>query len=152
MCIRDRYWGRNALKDNHESTGIVVLLFATIAFVGGKKRAFRVFFASLGALALLFALGTHTPLWRIFYELLPGIALFRAPSQVMFLFVFAISTLAALGLDRMLSVSQSDKTDWGPIMRLLLGAAALMGLLGVLASSGALLSIWTSFILSLIHI
>ena len=140
------YWGRNALKDNHESTGIVVLLFATMAFVGGRKRAFRIFFATLGALALLFALGTHTPLWRIFYELLPGIALFRAPSQVMFLFVFAISTLAALGLDRMLSVSRSDKTDWGPIMRLLLGAGALMGLLGVLVSSGALLSIWTSYI------
>ena len=140
------YWGRNALKDNHESTGVVVLLLAVMALVGGRKRGLRAFLATVGGLALLFALGAHTPLWRIFYELVPGIALFRAPSQVMFLFVFAASTLAALGLDRMLSLSQSDKTDWNGIMRVLWGGTALMGVLGFLASSGILVSAWTSII------
>jgi len=140
------YWGRNALKDNHESTGVIVLLLAAMALVGGKQRGLRIFLASLGGLALLFSLGAHTPLWRIFYEVVPGIALFRAPSQVMFLFSFAVSTLAALGLDRMLSLSQSDKADWNGIMRVLWGATALMGLLGFLASSGTLVSVWTSVI------
>jgi hypothetical protein len=139
------YWGRNAFKDNHESAGLVILLLAAVAFVGGRRRRERWFFAGLAGVAFLFALGTHTPLWRIFYEVVPGVRLFRAPAQVMFLFAFSVATLAALGLDRLLALGEDDEGD-GRVMKAVLGCTAALGVLALLASSGILTSIWTSAI------
>ncbi|MDH3208091.1 MAG: hypothetical protein OEO79_15935 [Gemmatimonadota bacterium] len=137
------YWGRNVFKDNHEAAGVVVLLLAALAFVGGRRRSVRFFFAGLASVAFLFALGTHTPLWRIFYEVVPGIRLFRAPAQVMFLFALSAATLAGLGLDRLLSLG--DKTGpGGTVMKVLWGATGVFALLALLASSGTLTSFWTS--------
>jgi hypothetical protein len=100
---RQTYWGRNVFKHNHEYIGILLLLLSLVSFVGGTARpALRWFFAGLGATGLLFTLGTHTPLWSLFYELVPGIELFRAPSQVIFLVGFSVVTLAAFGVDRIL--------------------------------------------------
>jgi len=138
------YWGRNATKDNHEGAGVVVLLLAVVGLIGAGRRVHRGYFAALGVLALLFALGAHTPVWRIFYEVVPGIRLFRAPSQVMFLFAFAASTLAALGVDGILgTVKSDDAASRKTQLALWIGAAGL-GLLALLAASGALTSIWTT--------
>ncbi|WP_170937118.1 MULTISPECIES: YfhO family protein [Rhodomicrobium] len=43
---------------------------------------------------LLYALGTNTPAFRIFYDLLPGVPLFRRPADATF-FIGALSALAA---------------------------------------------------------
>jgi hypothetical protein len=135
------YWGRNATRDNHSGTGVVVLLLATVALLGGAGRgAFRWFFAGLALLALFFALGAHTPVWRIFYEVVPGIRLFRAPDQIMFLFAFSACTLAALGVDRLLARSDGDGRA---TMRSLWVWTGVLGLLALLAASGALTSFWT---------
>jgi hypothetical protein len=137
------YWGRNATKDNHEGAGVVVLLLAAVGLLGAGRRAQRWFFAGLGALALLFALGAHTPVWRLFYEFVPGIRLFRAPSQPMFLFAFAASTLAALGVDRILAAASNEGFGKSIGRTLWIGAGAL-GALALLAASGGLTSIWTT--------
>ncbi len=138
------YWGRNVFKDNHESAGLVTLLLAALAFVGGRKRSLRLFFSGLAGVAFLFALGAHTPVWRIFYEVVPGIRLFRAPGQVMFLFAFSAATLAAFGLDRLLSLGDEDQERGRAAMRVLWGGTAALGVLALLASSGVLTSFWTS--------
>jgi len=141
------YWGRNALKDNHEAAGLVVLLLAGLSFFGAPRRGLRYFLSGLGMVALLFALGRHTPVWRIFYELLPGISLFRAPSQASFLFGFAAVTLAAFGVDRALALARGaggEKSET-PV-QYLWTAAGLVGLLMLLAASGALLTVWTSLV------
>ncbi len=138
------YWGRNVTRDNHSGAGVVTLLLAAVALFGaGSRRALRWFFASLAALALLFALGAHTPVWRIFYEIVPGIRLFRAPDQVMFLFVLSAATLAALGLDRVLAVA-TDESSGVRVTRTLWIAVGALGALALLAASGALTSIWTT--------
>lgn len=141
------YWGRNGWKDNLETAGVLVLLLAAVSFAGGALRGLRIFMAGLGAVALLFALGTHTPVWGIFYALVPGIRLFRAPSMVMFLFVFAAATLAALGFDRILkAVRDGDDAGWRTPLRVLAGGAGLLALLWVLIASGVLPSLWTAVI------
>lgn len=141
------YWGRNGFKDNHENAGLVVLLLAAVAFAGGRRRGVRWFMAGLGAVAFLFAMGTHTPVWRIFYEVVPGIRLFRAPSQAMFLFSFAAATLAALGVDRILRAAREDRDEgWTPVMRVLAGGTGLMGLVALLMASGAVTTVWTTTI------
>jgi hypothetical protein len=137
------YWGRNATKDNHEAAGVVVLLLAAVGLLGAGPRAQRWFFAGLGLLALAFALGAHTPVWRIFYEVVPGIRLFRAPSQSMFLFALAASTLAALGLDHVFAAGADESSARG-IARTLWACAGGLGVLALLASYGALTSVWTT--------
>jgi hypothetical protein len=139
------YWGRNATRDNSPYAGLVVLLLAAVSFVGAPRRGVRLFLTGLGLLAFLFALGVHTPVWGLFYALVPGISLFRAPDQVMFLFGFSAITLAALGFDHVLSAARDDDEDaWAGIMKVLWGAAAFMVAFAALASSGILTSIWTS--------
>ncbi|MBM4183849.1 MAG: YfhO family protein [Gemmatimonadetes bacterium] len=137
------YWGRNVTRDNHSGAGIVTLVLALVGLLGARRRIQRWFFAGLGVLALLFALGAHTPVWRIFYEVVPGIRLFRAPDQVMFLFAFAAATLAALGLDRMLGMRSDDASAKKVTSTLWITAGAFGGL-ALLAASGGLTSIWTT--------
>jgi hypothetical protein len=137
------YWGRNATRDNHSGAGVLTLVLALVGLVAAGRRVHKWFFTGLGALALLFALGAHTPVWRIFYELVPGIRLFRAPDQVMFLFAFAASTLAALGLDHVFA-ARSDEASARRVERTLWIAAGGLGILALLAASGALTSIWTT--------
>ncbi|HSG47302.1 MAG TPA: hypothetical protein VLA43_05715, partial [Longimicrobiales bacterium] len=138
------YWGRNGWKDNIETAGILLLLLSAVSFAGGARAGVRWFFAGLGVTALLFALGTHTPVWGIFYAVLPGIRLFRAPSMVMFLFVFGAATLGGLGFDRLLRAAAQDRDDgWRTPMRVLWSGVGLFALLALLTSSGALTSFWT---------
>ena len=141
------YWGRNPFKLNHEYAGLVVLLLAGLAFAGGARRDLRWFLAGLGGLGLLYSLGTHTPVWRIFYEVVPGVSLFRAPSMAIFLFGFAAVTLAAFGVDRALELARrEDGGGWTGASRFLWGATAFLGLLTVLASTGVLTSAWTALL------
>ncbi|MBT8397448.1 MAG: hypothetical protein KJN92_10800, partial [Gemmatimonadetes bacterium] len=154
------YWGRNVFKLNHEYAGLVVLLLAVLSFFGAAGRGIRLTFAGVGGVALLFALGAHTPVWRVFYELLPGISLFRAPSISAFLFGFAAVTLMAYGVDRVLGLgepgtpsprSEGEKKSKTPIMRqdrgmvwFLAGSSVFFLFGAAMASSGVLTSIWTS--------
>ncbi|NIP60974.1 MAG: hypothetical protein GWM92_21130, partial [Gemmatimonadetes bacterium] len=105
------YWGRNPFKLNHEYAGLVVLVLAALSFLGAPRRGLRWFLAGLGAVALLHALGAHTPVWRLLYEVVPGVRLFRAPSMAAFLFGFAAVTLMAFGVDRGLEAARPESGD-----------------------------------------
>jgi hypothetical protein len=142
------YWGRNPFKLNHEYAGLVVLLLAALAFFGASSRGIRLTFLGIGGVALLYALGTHTPVWRIFYEVVPGISLFRAPSIAAFLFGFAAVTLMAFGIDRVLELGRpgEGKGDAGVrrVDLFFLSAVGVLLLGTLLSSAGALTSAWTS--------
>ncbi len=134
------YWGRNVFKSNHEYLGIVALLLAMVSFMGGVREGLRWFLVTLGSVALLFALGVHTPVWRIFYDLLPGISLFRAPSMAIFLTGFSVATLAALGVDS--GVRLISRGNGPSIVRTLSVPFAVLSLGWLLARTGVLQSVW----------
>lgn len=139
------YWGRNALKLNHEYLGVTVLVVALFGMLGRKRRGLRWFMAVLGLLWLLFALGTHTPVWRAFYEVVPGISLFRVPAIAAFLVNFGAVTLFTLGIEDLVRESPSPGTFLaGRRGRVLLGFLGLLLLGLVLQASGVLGSMWTS--------
>ncbi len=141
------YWGRNGFKNNAEYGGILVLILAAVSFVGGERRGLRWFFTGLGVLALLFGLGRHTPVWYLFYKLVPGIRLFRAPANATFLWGFAAATLAGLGLDRIFrAASEEDPAAWRRILLVLGSFTGVLFVLALAASSGALASFWTSVV------
>ena len=141
---RGTYWGRNPFKANHEYVGLVALLLAGVSFFGGARRSLRLFLVGLGGVALLFALGSHTPVWRVFYEVLPGIELFRAPSLAIFLFGFSVVTLMALGIERLLDLERiGSEADWVRPGRFLWIASGVVLVGFVLAVSGVLNTLWS---------
>ena len=137
------YWGRNPFKLNHEYLGLAALLLALVAFLGGPNPGLRWFLASTGGAALLFAVGTHTPVWRLLYEVLPGISLFRAPSMAVFVTGFAVATTAGLGVDRGLELVR--RGDGRRILRLFALPLALLVAGMVLSLSGFLPGLWAAF-------
>jgi len=141
------YWGRNVFKNNHEYAGLVVLLLASISFLGAARRGLRWFFVALGLTSVGFALGANTPVWGLFYDFLPGISLFRAPSQVIYLFGFSAVTLAALGLDRILDLTQGgEKEELARVQKGLWIGTAAVAVIALLLASGIFTSLWTSVV------
>ncbi len=138
----ETYWGRNPFKLNHEYLGLVALLLALAALVGGGAGGgLRWFMVGIGGVAFLFTLGAHTPVWRIFYEVVPGISLFRAPSMAIFVTGFAVATLAGLGVDR-LATLVDDPDRQKRTLAWLGGGSGLLALTGLLAASGILFQLW----------
>ena len=141
------YWGRNALKLNHEYLGVSVLALALFGLLGRRRRGLRWFLGGLGLLWLLFALGTHTPVWRVFYEIVPGMSLFRVPAIAGFLVNFAAVSLFTLGVDDLARESPSPgRFPGGRRGRVLLGFLGLLLLGLLLQASGVLGNLWTSVV------
>ena len=142
---RGTYWGRNALKLNHEYLGITVLALALFGLLGRRRKAVRWFMGGLSLVWLLFALGAHTPVWRVFYEIVPGMSLFRVPAIAAFLVSFGVVTLFAFGVEDLVRESPTPgrflKSRRG---RALVGFPGLLLLGLLLQSSGALTSLWTN--------
>jgi hypothetical protein len=109
----------------------------------------RWFLAGLAAVFALFALGANTPIWGMFYSWIPGISLFRAPSMAIFLTAFALTTLAALGLDRAKASILAGSPKNGELRGITTRLGALAGvlmLLGVLTAAGIFLPVWEAIL------
>ena len=144
---QDTYWGRNAIKLNHEYLGVSVVVIALFGLLGRRSRGLRWFMAGMSGVWLLYALGTHTPVWRIFYEVVPGMSLFRVPAICAFLVSFGVTTLFAMGTDDLVR----EEPERRPFVRTRRGRAVLgfLGLLfigALLQASGVLGSMWTTML------
>ncbi|HLP41054.1 MAG TPA: hypothetical protein VK465_06070 [Fibrobacteria bacterium] len=146
--INENYWGRNAFKLNSEYPGLAVLflgLFGLLAF----RKAWFWFWASVGLLAIVYGLGAHTPLFTLFYHLIPGVKSFRAPSMILFWLAAALLLMAAQTL-RLLTKERSSlpperlKVLSGKLAKWGFGAAGLLALAGL--ASGATYGIYNAFI------
>ena len=133
------YWGRNTFKLNSEYHGILPLLFAVLALLTCRdKRTW--FFLGGAILSLVYSLGAETPIYRLFYALVPGVKNFRAPSMIIFLFHFSICVMAVQFingfLERTTSLRDGDK-------RLLYSVGAIAAVAFITAAAmGSLLNVW----------
>jgi membrane protein YfhO len=142
--IPNQYWGRNRFKLNHEYAGFIPLLLLPILFLR-RRSPLTWFFAGLGVLALLYALGANTPAFRLFY-LIPGVKLFRAPSIIIFLYALSAATLGTFALDRALAWGRGSPEEVRTARRYLWIATGFTGLLAILAAGGVLMQIWQSVV------
>jgi hypothetical protein len=110
--------------------GALALLFALYGARHSKDRRLARFWVIFGALALLMALGEHTPLHRLVYHL-PGMGSLRAPARFVLLFDFALAGLAAFGLHAWLTRPRGEG------IRRWVVALAVAALLGVLMALSA---------------
>ena len=126
-------WGVKDLKIHrgmqHLYSGVlplVVILWFGIA----KGRLFVLggrYFLIFSLIMLIYALGRFTPFFAFFYEYIPGIDLFRRPSDGIFLFSLAISLFAGALINDAL---QSTSIRWnknGAIVAILLLSIPVIG-------------------------
>ena len=113
----------------------------------GPSAGLRWFMAGMSLVWLLFALGTHTPVWRIFYEVVPGISIFRAPSLAAFLVSFGATTLLAVGVNDLVRTKPSPASFFASRRgQVLLGFLGLLLVGLLLQSSGGLERFWTTVV------
>lgn len=93
-------WTDDTVSHLYVGAAIPVLLAA--AAVAPGRPSWRAWGAlAVTAAGAVYMLGAWTPLFRLAYEALPGVALFRRPADATFLFAFGLATLAALAAQRL---------------------------------------------------
>ncbi len=91
----------------------------------GRLRFWAIFAAGIWVFSILCVLGRHTPFYRIFYEIVPGLSLFPFPIRYRLLQVVAAAILAGLGTEYLLA---GDKATDGWPRKLVWGYLALAAL------------------------
>ena len=78
------YWGHNSFKLDHNNAGALLTFLGFLClFLPGKRRWAS--FWGLGAVvALSYGMGDHSPLFKLWYNVLPGVKNFRAPGMALF--------------------------------------------------------------------
>jgi hypothetical protein len=92
--------------------GAIPLILLLMAAARGRLWAPEIRFFSVAAVvALLYALGWYTPVFRLFYELVPGVGLYRRPADATFLIGALGAVLAGYSAHRLF------KDPFAPITR-----------------------------------
>ncbi len=89
--------------------GVVPLILAGIGIFFNRNKL-RWQFLILAFVALFFALGKFTPLYRLAFNILPGFDRFRIPARFVDLFTIAIAFLSGLGMEVL--VKPNPKPDF----------------------------------------
>ena len=135
------YWGISGIHFHSDYVGVVVLVMAGAAFSGLKSDLQRRqiwFWTVTLIIATLWALGSHTPFYRIPYALVPGTKFFRAPNSVWFVGSFAMAVLAAAGVDRAIDRAISRRYLYGWLaFAIVVALLAVTGILSSIAQSVA---------------
>ena len=95
----------------------------------------------LAVFAIIYMLGSTTPIYWLFYEFIPGVSLYQRPIDAAFVFHFAVSVLFASVLD---DVLRAD-THAEAIRKTYITASKLLSLI---VCSGILLALWKAWAIS----
>jgi hypothetical protein len=105
------------------SFGIVPLVLAIFGLATARRSYPVARMAWTCLVALAFAFGSHGPLFRILYAIVPGMTMFRVPSRVMFFCSLAVAVLAGAGLQSL----QLGAREWSERRRLVIRRVLLGG-------------------------
>ena len=107
---RGNYWGYANFWEDAVYLGLLPLLLAFTAVYALRKRRsplstsrflhLTLYALLITLLSFLLALGKNTPIFPWLYNHVPTFNLFQAPTRITLWAVFALSLLAALGVDR----------------------------------------------------
>jgi hypothetical protein len=123
--ILQAYWGSNFFKLHSEYVGAGTLVLAAVGIASPERRRFLWFVGGAWLLFVLVSLGGHTPFYRLWYAIVPGVKVTRAPGMAFFIPTFLMAVTAAVGVER-LERGEGKKVLFGALV-----AAALLLLLGV---------------------
>lgn len=103
------YRGENAFRLHTEYVGALVMVLLALGALYSRRSREWWFFAGLGVFALSLALGGNTPLYRLYYEVLPGLKRFRAPDLAYFVLAFSLVSMAAITLERIAALREEGR-------------------------------------------
>ena len=138
------YWGKNPFKHNSEYGGALVFVLGIAAIAGLKGDRRRWGLAVMASIALLYALGAGTPIFRLLYSVVPGLRNFRAPSLATYLAIVALTLLAALLVERALAADDLHARRAMSVGLAVGALAALMVAVLTLAAGTELYGTWTA--------
>jgi hypothetical protein len=138
------YWGKNPFKHNSEYGGALVFVLGIAAVAGLKGDRRRWGLAAMASIALLYALGAGTPVFRLLYTVVPGLKNFRAPSLATYLVIVALTLLAALLVQRTLAGDDSGARRAMSVGLASGAIAALLLAVMTLAAGTGLYGTWTA--------
>jgi hypothetical protein len=127
----ETYWGPNPIKLHSEYLGLPILALAALG-VGHSRRRLVWWVGGIGLLFLLVSLGSATPFFRLWYALVPYVKKTRAPGMALYVVAFAVSTMAALGIERL------ERREGKRAMQIALAAAGFVALLAVAGVFGSI--------------
>jgi hypothetical protein len=139
------YRGGNPFKLHTEYVGAFVIVMLVLGVAYARRDRYWWFFAGLGLFMLTIALGGHTPLYRIYFEVLPGTQRFRAPSLSFFIVALSLVAMAALTLERIARLRSAAAERWTVrtepepgLSRLpwIAASVAVIAVLGAMATAG----------------
>jgi hypothetical protein len=130
------YWGENPLKLHTEYLGAATLVLASVGVADKSRRRLLWFLGGAFLLFLLVALGAHTPFYRLWYAIVPGVKSTRAPGMAFFIPSFVVAACAGIGVERLLR---------GEGKKALIGWLAGAGALFLLAAAGGLTALAESW-------
>jgi len=139
------YWGKNYLWEMSLYMGAIPVIMVAAALFLNRTRE-TLIFALIGAVSLLLALGKYTPLLSFLYTAVPGFNLFRGLSKFAFVFAFAVSMLAGLGLTKVTALAEERSPKLRQFSYGVLAVALLFVVLGLANLIGH--ELWASLVQS----
>ena len=92
------YWGRWFVWEVTLFTGVGALLLA-VSGVLWSERTKRRLLLTMAIICAVFAMGSHTPLFKFLYNFIPGFNLFRGNCKFIFLTAMFLAMLGGAGFD-----------------------------------------------------
>ena len=136
-------WGPHPGADRttiHLYMGAVpFVLLAWVGVLRGRlfERGGRLF-AALAVCFLIYGIGRYTPLFRLIYDAVPGVDMFRRPADATFLFGFATAFATGWLADRVIRDGLPPVPRWRLMLEIGLAVAAMAAMAGFLAWNGRL--------------
>ena len=78
------YWGHNSFKLDHNNAGALLTFLGFLCLFLPGKRRWACFWGLGAVVALSYGMGDHSPLFKLWYNVLPGVKNFRAPGMALF--------------------------------------------------------------------
>lgn len=122
------YWGHNSFKLDHNNAGALLTFLGFLCLFLPGKRRWAAFWLAGAVVALSYGMGAHSPLFKLWYAILPGVKNFRAPGMAMFWLPLLLVMMAA----PVLKAISDDAADRARNMRALLHGSAMFAILLVI--------------------
>jgi len=98
------YHGKSFFKQHTEYVGALVISMLLLGFIFARRSRYWIFFAVTSLVGLSMSYGGFTPIYRLYYTLLPGVNKFRAPSISFFMVSMSLVVMAAITLEALAKV------------------------------------------------
>lgn len=128
----DRYWGHNPFKINSEYVGFLTWTVAWLGLLFAKRDRIFYFLVTTIVLFTFVVLGGHTPIFKLFYAVIPGFKKFRAHSMAFFVINLSLLILGAKGIKSITGVDgiQGFKKRFGIILSFPILVFVVFGVFG----------------------